>query len=491
MKKTLSVLLCILITLSLVSCTLSLDGASSVPTVADPESDQSFSSKIESEISSFISSIETSSEGNVSGFVESYGQSSSKDDSFLPQSSSQASSNGTSSSKPPISSETEASSEASSTKPVSSETETSSTVSKPTSSESVSTPEEKPQRLPLKKEQYYCYSRLNELQKKAYDKILNAADVMPSGFIELGDADIINEKDVYLVAITLKNDHPEIFWLPYAWYIGETHNGQMAILFANDVSTNVGGDIESFTATYVVERAKKLKMEAELAAAVKEIKSQVTATDPYGIELQLHDILCERITYSKIPTPISYTAYGALVEGSAMCEGYARALQLLLYEFGINSTLITGYAGQEHMWNLVEIDGKWYHTDLTWDDQNSGIRHSYFNLTDQAISKDHIINSDFETLTTNQVVYGEPFNYSLPICNSTVANYYEKTGFMLPRDLNRLADGIVSGKIKSAEVIGWNEEVKNNLDKTIKSRGYNHELKFLYEESWAKITVTK
>lgn len=321
--------------------------------------------------------------------------------------------------------------------------------------------------------------------------MLDAVDTMPAGYIELGPAEILSERDVYLAAITLKNDHPELFWLPYAWYIGETQNAQLAILFVNETDNNASGDIENFTATYIVSRTDKQRMQDELKKAVNEIKAKITATDPYGIELQLHDILCERITYSKVATPLSYTAYGALVRGDAVCEGYTRAMQLLLYEFGINSTPVTGDTGQPHMWNLVELDGKWYHLDVTWNDQSDGYRHMYFNLTDQGISKDHTINADFSDIPTNVVLAGEPFNNKLPVCNAVDYYYFSKTGYVYDKNDRALAERIISSSERVLEFVGFNSSAAESISTILKSSGFPNMVHFETEGDWAKITIER
>lgn len=62
---------------------------------------------------------------------------------------------------------------------------------------------------------------------------------------------------------------------------------------------------------------------------------------------------------------------GGLLEGKCVCEGYAKILQQVLNKVKINSKYITGNTDSkrdsEHAWNQVEIDGKWYNCDLTWD----------------------------------------------------------------------------------------------------------------------------
>ena len=343
---------------------------------------------------------------------------------------------------------------------------------------------------PLAAEEYHYYKNLTLPQKAAYNKMYEAVLSMPGGYISLGEAELLSETDVYLAATALKGDRPEIFWLPYAWYIGETSNGQMAILFANQLGDE-HGNIESYEATYVVGRGDRDRMAAELAAAVKEIKALVTASTPYEIELQLHDILAERITYSAVTParPLDHTAYGALVGGEAVCEGYSRALQLLLYEYGINSTLVTGYAGGPHMWNQVLLEGKWYHLDLTWNDGEKALYHRYFNLTDTEISRDHTINADYSLLSADDILGGEPFNLNLAAATDTKQNYFVKSGFIYEKNPDSLAEKIAAADFGKIEVKGFSEEAKTALIAALTARGFNKELNYNTEGDWALITL--
>lgn len=62
--------------------------------------------------------------------------------------------------------------------------------------------------------------------------------------------------------------------------------------------------------------------------------------------------------------------YGALVEGYAVCGGYSNAYKILGLMAGLDVRYVPGYtsARENHAWNLVKIDGKFYHTDVTWND---------------------------------------------------------------------------------------------------------------------------
>ena len=140
-------------------------------------------------------------------------------------------------------------------------------------------------------------------------------------------------------------------------------------------------------------------------------------------ERLLHDRLVQAVSYDTgLDKPNIYNAYGAIVDRVAVCEGYARAMQYLLYQAGIQCLMATGSSkGETHAWNVVRIDGAYYHLDPTWDDPvgQTGfdfISYAYFNLTDEEIRRDHEIDAEG--------------GYPLPACTDTAAHYYRSRGLV-------------------------------------------------------------
>lgn len=78
----------------------------------------------------------------------------------------------------------------------------------------------------------------------------------------------------------------------------------------------------------------------------------------------------------------SHSPYGALIEGSAVCEGYARAAQLIFELCDVPSHYVVGDTPNGgHAWNLVQIDNSWYQLDITWNDTDAS-PNMYFLVTD-------------------------------------------------------------------------------------------------------------
>lgn len=115
----------------------------------------------------------------------------------------------------------------------------------------------------------------------------------------------------------------------------------------------------------------------------------------YEKELALHDYLVEHVEYDTTRSGEDcHTAYGALINGTAVCDGYAESFQTLMEMVGIQCHRVVGTGNQEpHSWNIVLLDGAWYNVDVTWDDPVgtfNTVSHKYFNVTDGELSQDHM-----------------------------------------------------------------------------------------------------
>ena len=192
-------------------------------------------------------------------------------------------------------------------------------------------------------------------------------------------------------------DHPEFFWLSaYDYEFGK-------------------GKVKNVFLTYALAGDELTAARTAFNAATEEALSGITADmDDLAKEIYLHDYLANKVTY--VAAANAHNAYGALVEGQAVCEGYSRAFQHLLLQVGIPCYVVLGTGkGQPHMWNLVKINGEYYHVDLTWDDGNNGTYYAYFNVTTEQILENH---------TITEPIHGIP----TPPCTATAANYFEVYG---------------------------------------------------------------
>ena len=119
----------------------------------------------------------------------------------------------------------------------------------------------------------------------------------------------------------------------------------------------------------------------------------------------VYNFVYENVKYDKVHKKnphyhLRSTAYGALVNGCACCQGYSVLMYRLLREAGINARVITGSAvsdnGSEyHAWNIVRLGSVYYNIDVTWDAQSG--THSHFLKSDAEFSKNHIRDEQYST----------------------------------------------------------------------------------------------
>ena len=141
--------------------------------------------------------------------------------------------------------------------------------------------------------------------------------------------------------------------------------------------------------TYVIIETGQTNQLSGSAKTVKEKVRQVVAAvvrpgmSDYQKALVLHNWLIKNATYDNTLT--NYGADGVLLKGTGVCQSYAEGYKALLDEVGIESTF---EHGTNHVWNMIRLDGEWYHVDCTWDDPGNGgyEEWSYFCVTNFALT---------------------------------------------------------------------------------------------------------
>lgn len=246
-----------------------------------------------------------------------------------------------------------------------------------------------------------------------YDKIASSMDDI-NNIIEYGtdykieidiseDGYAVTPAELKTVIDVYTRDYTGHFWLNKSWSYS---------YYLNDKSIKIVTKIHMYC--YAGREETALAKQKYDSAADKLIAGITPDMPEFERELILHDRLADHIAYEDGDRV--HDAYGALVNGKAVCDGYTKAFQYLLQRVGIQSFMVTGIGnGVKHAWNIVRIDGKYYNVDLTWDDQKSDIIYTYFNITDEEIkSLSHILDKESEGFA--------------PVCTSTDANYFAVYG---------------------------------------------------------------
>lgn len=134
---------------------------------------------------------------------------------------------------------------------------------------------------------------------------------------------------------------------------------------------------------------------------------------------------------------LKYSAYAALINHTAVCQGYANLLYRMLLKVGIDNRMITGIGnGGPHAWNIVKLGEKYYNVDSTWDSKDAGvsfrgeaIEYHYFmnyRLKSEAEFPKHSRDDEFTTAEFNAAYPMSTESYQVPsFLGHAVALYNE------------------------------------------------------------------
>lgn len=112
----------------------------------------------------------------------------------------------------------------------------------------------------------------------------------------------------------------------------------------------------------------KVKLEYKVSVILARLRPDMSDVEKVKA---VNQYMAENITYDmkdylagKMPYR-TQTIIGALVDGQTTCSGYTAAFHLLMQRLGISDSLVSSIP-MNHSWNMVKLDGSWYHIDVTW-----------------------------------------------------------------------------------------------------------------------------
>lgn len=266
----------------------------------------------------------------------------------------------------------------------------------------------------------YYYNLLDKTQQKAYHAIktglLALAPSFPVPRLEAREL-----ADIYFM---IRMDNPEIFYTvkySYRFHVDSDH-------------------VEMIPEYLFTKKQIKDHQEA-MRSRIKKLARPAEKMSEKEKEQYIHDFICSNIHYDKLKKPYSHEIIGALGQGVAVCEGIAKAVLMLCRELGIWCIIALSESNPEkqikyrHAWNIVRINGVYYHLDATFDNTLSKpdvIRYDYFNLSDAQIFRDH-----------------EPSIWKIPACTDGDHTWYreKKISFTKYEDVQkRAAQAVKKGK---------------------------------------------
>ena len=219
----------------------------------------------------------------------------------------------------------------------------------------------------------------------------------------------IDRTELKKVVDSVKYDHPEFFWLSSSFfYCGYLDSfTQQGLVWIPVVPKNY------------CTRKMRSDMREKIDEAMDEYRGLISDDmSDYEKEKIIHDKIINDTVYdpnlNRANESINdHNIAGVFIDHVAVCEGYARAMQILLNEACIDNIYVVGRSHNEgHAWNQVKIGDSYYNLDSTWDDTGDN-KYRYFNVPDSLFD-------DHTAFTTSSSQY----LYNIKSCNSNSAYNY-------------------------------------------------------------------
>ena len=315
--------------------------------------------------------------------------------------------------------------------------------------------------LQISKADFY-FNMLTVNQKKIYSAIAK-------GVKELDDEVIVSKYELDTIdtaSIDTKEainaflcDHPEVFYM----------NSQYTVSFTESIL----GKMLKIELLYSVKDMQELNSKIlQLSAQIDSICSSVNGENNFDKELFVHDYLAKNVKYySEFEDENSiedkyHTAYAAIIEKQAVCDGITKACQLILDRMQIESYIVTGYIDKTpHAWNIVNLDGNCVHLDITSDkyvkdETGNTIEpvHTYFNVSTDFISNTH--NMDKAE--------------NMPQAKNIDYNYYKNKGAFISinDDFDKRIKEIANSQ-KDRKVLEFSTDITMNVPERLLRQLYN------------------
>ncbi|MDR2570161.1 MAG: hypothetical protein LBD23_07660 [Oscillospiraceae bacterium] len=242
--------------------------------------------------------------------------------------------------------------------------------------------------------QYY-YSLLNEKNKKIYNSVFEGIN----DFDENIYTKPLAQKDLPLVFNSVIYDNPILFQTRAFRSINYPLRSQATI-----------SPIYNYDQDFTDQSTEVISEYLKLFDVVKD-KSDIEK------ELFVHDHCLDNFKYDRQLNEHAFSVIGPVIFNTGVCEGISKFVKIALNYLGVDCIVVVGRGynpsaglrkSEPHMWNIVYINGKTYHLDVTFNLTQKGNinRYDYFNLPDNEIKKDH------------------SYTGRVPICNTAGNDYY-------------------------------------------------------------------
>jgi hypothetical protein len=226
----------------------------------------------------------------------------------------------------------------------------------------------------------YYFDQLDEQGKNSYNLLFEGIN----GFAAQIVLPLTTKKNLQAIYKAVLYDNPIIFYTK-------------SYRYRHDV-------VKSFTVLYPIYDYPEAQANEAVELLLEFLRQFEVVRQASDIEKELyvHDYCLSNFSYDQSLSGTAFSILGLIVFDTAVCEGIAKFVKIVLNFLGVDCLLVTGKAltslrrfrnSVAHMWNMVFIEGDPYHLDVTFDmtQMDKIKRYDYFNLSDAEIKIDHTI----------------------------------------------------------------------------------------------------
>ncbi len=252
----------------------------------------------------------------------------------------------------------------------------------------------------------YCFDSLSDTEQLAYQAMQDCI----THLIPTWNCGSMSQETIQRAYDCLLMDHPEIYWSTGYTYV------------TSFLGNSIAGHRVEFT--FNMKRDEILARNKEIEAALMEMADEIGRIDPsYETVKAVYEYLVSNCTYDDLN--LDQSLCSVMLDKSGVCASFSKAFEFILQCFEIPCTVVYGRLTQSegmlnttlgHEWNLVQLDGKWYHVDVT-----SGL----------AVSKEaQRIDYRFLCTTTEEILKTHVIDNAVPIpdCSSDDLEFYRYHG---------------------------------------------------------------
>ena len=276
----------------------------------------------------------------------------------------------------------------------------------------------------------YFGRKLSPAHQKIYNKLYGAA-LLHKDKVE--GIELRNYEELHPIYEALYNDCPELFWL----------SAYKTLYFENTDGVTIDLEFD-----YRYDYDQWLKCNELVKREAGKIIDSVQGLGEYETVKAVFEKLIEMTQYDL--NYLGMSLYEFFADNRSVCENYARAAQYILNELGIENIYMSGEVLPEwtevdnlcHAWNLVKVEGQWYHMDVTWGDGKMQDGTEFTNYI-YLLSNDE----DFsKSRSWDKSLY--------PSCNSQDCSYHKKEGIYFESfDTDRM-DAFIDSYLREPESTG-------------------------------------